>query len=87
MRRKDAQRPCRANKFLLVPSPRFVGPENFWGDEAPTAAEVVALILEKIQVHRQEIADAQDVLKQLADQDPNFARLLPKQEPLRVVTQ
>ena len=78
-------KPCRANKFLLVPRPRFIGPENFWGDEAPTRREVVALILEKIEVHRQEIADAQGILKQLADQDPSFARLLPKQQPSLVV--
>ena len=80
MKRKRV-RACRANKFLMVPKPRFLGPENFWGDndEAPTPVEVVTLIMEKIAVHREEIADAQDTLKQIADQLPSVARLLPKQ--------
>ena len=84
--RHKRERACRANKFLLVPRPRFIGPKSFWGAETPTRVEVVNLILEKIQVHREEIADAQDLLKQLADQDPNFARLLPQQKPALVVS-
>jgi hypothetical protein len=83
MKRKRV-RACRANKFLLVPKPRLISPENFWGDEAPTPVEVVTLIMEKIAVHREEIADAQDMLKQIADQLPAVARLLPKQRPVLV---
>ena len=81
-----AKRACRANKFLMVPRPRLIGPENFWGDEAPNVVEVFELISEKIQVHRQEIADAQDVLRQIAAQNPQYAHMLPSQRPSLVVS-
>lgn len=80
--RRNAKRACRANKFLLVPKPRFIGPDNFWGDDCPNAVEVINLLVEKIQVHREEIADAQDFLNQFVHQHPEYAHLLPKQGPL-----
>ena len=81
-----ANRNCRANGFLLVPRPRLVGPENFWGKEAPTVPEVFTLLVEKIKVHRQEIADAQGYLDQLVNSFPQYAHLIPKQKPSLVVS-
>ena len=88
MMRHNAKRVCRANKFLIVPEPRYIEPESFWADESPTAVELVSFVLEKIEVHRKEIEDAQSFLSQVADQHPGYARLLQrlsKQMPLRVV--
>ena len=83
--RHKAKRACRANKFLLVPKPRLIEP--WWGyDESPTGAEVVTLLLERIAVHRQELADTQDVLNQIVEHHPEYARLLPKQGPSLVVS-
>jgi hypothetical protein len=88
MIRHSAKRVCRANKFLLVPKPRLIDSDSFCGDETPTAYEIVAFILEKIEVHRREIDDAQRFLSQIADRDPGYAQILQrlsKQVPLRVV--
>jgi hypothetical protein len=88
MMRHNAKRVSRANKFQLVPKPRLIDPDSFCGDETPSAVEIVSFILEKIEVHRQEIDDAQRFLSQVADRDSGYAQLLQrlsKQAPLRVV--
>ena len=61
-------------------------PENFWGDEPPTVAETFTLLVEKIRVHRDEIADAQCYLDQLLHYYPQYAHLVPRPGPSLVVS-
>jgi hypothetical protein len=77
---------CRANKFLLVPKPRLIETESFWGEEAPTVVEVIDLVREKIEVHRKEIADAEWFLNWFVEHNPQYAYLVPKRPPSLVVT-
>lgn len=76
--RAKAKRVCRANKFLLVPKPRLVEFLWGWADECPTGDEVITLLLERIEVHRLELADTQNILNQIVEHHPEYAHLLPR---------
>lgn len=75
-----------ADTFLAVPKPRFVGPEDINTEPAATLPEVITFLVEKIKVHREEIADAQCYLDQFLRHYPQYAHLVPKQAPSLAVS-